>query len=133
MRLARFRRDERIGIGVVIGDELVDLARAEPSLPLDLVELFANDTVSVAACEVAERATERVALDQVELLCPIPRPGKFLAIGLNYADHIAETGRSRRRSRCSSTSRSTCVIGPGDAIHGRASRRSSTTRASSAS
>lgn len=31
-------------------------------------------------------------LDDVELLAPIPRPGAIFGIGLNYADHIAETG-----------------------------------------
>ena len=31
-------------------------------------------------------------LDQVELLAPVPRPGKVLAVGRNYADHAKETG-----------------------------------------
>jgi acylpyruvate hydrolase len=31
-------------------------------------------------------------LDDVRLLAPIPHPGTIYAIGLNYADHIAETG-----------------------------------------
>ena len=30
-------------------------------------------------------------LDQVILHAPIPRPGKILALGLNYADHIEES------------------------------------------
>jgi 2-keto-4-pentenoate hydratase/2-oxohepta-3-ene-1,7-dioic acid hydratase in catechol pathway len=115
MRLARFRRDERIGIGVVIGDELVDLARAEPSLPVDLVELFAKDAVALAG-EVAERATERIALDQIELLCPIPRPGTFLAIGHNYADHIAETGAKPPEFPVFFNKQVSCVTGPFDPI-----------------
>jgi len=28
----------------------------------------------------------------VRLLAPVPRPGKIMAIGLNYADHVAESG-----------------------------------------
>jgi 2-keto-4-pentenoate hydratase/2-oxohepta-3-ene-1,7-dioic acid hydratase in catechol pathway len=32
------------------------------------------------------------ALDEVELLAPIPRPPAIFAIGLNYAAHVAETG-----------------------------------------
>jgi 2-keto-4-pentenoate hydratase/2-oxohepta-3-ene-1,7-dioic acid hydratase in catechol pathway len=34
-------------------------------------------------------------LADVRLLAPIPAPGTIYAIGLNYADHIAETGATR--------------------------------------
>lgn len=43
-----------------------------------------------AAAERARSGT-RLPLDSVDLLQPVIRPGKILAIGLNYADHIAET------------------------------------------
>ncbi len=33
-----------------------------------------------------------VALADVQLLAPVPRPGKIVAIGRNYADHAKETG-----------------------------------------
>ncbi len=32
------------------------------------------------------------ALDQVQLLAPLPRPGKVVGVGRNYADHAKETG-----------------------------------------
>jgi 2-keto-4-pentenoate hydratase/2-oxohepta-3-ene-1,7-dioic acid hydratase in catechol pathway len=35
------------------------------------------------------------ALSEVKLLAPIPNPGTIYAIGLNYAEHIAETGATR--------------------------------------
>ena len=34
----------------------------------------------------------RYKIADVHLLAPVPRPQKILAIGLNYADHIAESG-----------------------------------------
>lgn len=34
-------------------------------------------------------------LGEVKLLAPIPQPRAIFGIGLNYADHIAETGRQR--------------------------------------
>jgi 2-keto-4-pentenoate hydratase/2-oxohepta-3-ene-1,7-dioic acid hydratase in catechol pathway len=34
-------------------------------------------------------------LEDIRLLAPIPEPGTIYAIGLNYADHIAETGSQR--------------------------------------
>lgn len=36
----------------------------------------------------------RHPLDSVELLAPIPNPGTIYAIGLNYADHVAEMGNT---------------------------------------
>ena len=40
---------------------------------------------------IAEFGAGALPLDQVRLLAPIRRPGKIMAIGLNYADHIAES------------------------------------------
>jgi len=51
------------------------------------------------------------------LLAPIPRPPKFLAIGLNYMDHIKETGIEAPAFPVFFNKQTTCVIGPGEAIH----------------
>lgn len=34
-----------------------------------------------------------VPVSELELLAPIPRPGKIVCVGLNYLDHAAETGK----------------------------------------
>ena len=34
-----------------------------------------------------------VSVDSLELLAPVPAPGKIICIGLNYRDHAAETGK----------------------------------------
>lgn len=34
----------------------------------------------------------RLKLDELSLLAPVPRPGKIVGVGRNYADHAAETG-----------------------------------------
>lgn len=36
---------------------------------------------------------EEVSIDDVEFLAPVPKPPRIFGIGLNYADHAAETGR----------------------------------------
>ena len=36
-------------------------------------------------------------LADVRLLAPVPEPGTVYAIGLNYAEHVAETGGQRPR------------------------------------
>lgn len=57
------------------------------------------------------------ALDDVKLLAPIPRPGKIMAIGLNYRDHARETGAAIPTKPILFTKFSTSVIGPYDTIH----------------
>ncbi len=118
MKLARFTEDGRTRIGIVAGDEIIDLADACPELPGEMTELLA------AGGEVLDRAQEAVAagggrrfsLDQVRLEAPIPRPPKFLGVGLNYADHAAETGRNPPEFPVFFNKQSTCVIGPGQPI-----------------
>jgi 2-keto-4-pentenoate hydratase/2-oxohepta-3-ene-1,7-dioic acid hydratase in catechol pathway len=53
----------------------------------------------------------------VRLGPPIPRPPKFLAIGLNYADHVAESGLDAPKLPTVFNKQSTCVAGPHDPIH----------------
>lgn len=59
---------------------------------------------------------ERHALDEVRLLAPV-QPRKFLAIGLNYADHIVESGMERPQYPVFFNKQVTCVVGPGDDVH----------------
>jgi len=50
------------------------------------------------------------------LLAPVPRPGKIIGIGLNYADHAAEGGRERPQYPMIFTKAVSAVIGAGEAI-----------------
>jgi 2-keto-4-pentenoate hydratase/2-oxohepta-3-ene-1,7-dioic acid hydratase in catechol pathway len=59
---------------------------------------------------------ERHALEDVRLLAPV-LPRKFLAIGLNYADHIAESGMQAPEFPVFFNKQITCVVGPGDDVH----------------
>ena len=34
-----------------------------------------------------------VPISDLEMLAPVPRPGKIICVGLNYRDHAAETGK----------------------------------------
>jgi 2-keto-4-pentenoate hydratase/2-oxohepta-3-ene-1,7-dioic acid hydratase in catechol pathway len=107
VRLARFRLDDRVATGLVEGDEVVDLGDA------DLVALLAAGPGAVHADTIRPRH----ALADVALLAPVPRPGKLLAIGINYADHIAETGSVAPDFPVFFNKQTTCVTGPFDPIH----------------
>ena len=56
------------------------------------------------------------ALESVQLLAPIPHPGTIFAIGLNYADHIAEMGHDMPEWPTVFVKVSTCVAPPGGPI-----------------
>ena len=60
----------------------------------DRVAAFADHqrVVDVLAEGSAQPGSGSWRLSEVELLAPVPDPGTIYAIGLNYADHIAETG-----------------------------------------
>ncbi len=74
MRIVRYRKAKLSGYGVLRGD--------------DLFPLVANTLQDALK---AERDGEKLSLAEVELLSPVERPGKILAIGLNYAAHAAES------------------------------------------
>jgi 2-keto-4-pentenoate hydratase/2-oxohepta-3-ene-1,7-dioic acid hydratase in catechol pathway len=108
MRLARYAQAGTVATGVVIDDQIADLG------PVDPLGLLRAGASAVAA---AAEGARRVALADVRLLAPIPHPPKFLAIGLNYADHIAEAGTQAPDFPVFFNKQTTCVTGPGDPIH----------------
>jgi 2-keto-4-pentenoate hydratase/2-oxohepta-3-ene-1,7-dioic acid hydratase in catechol pathway len=63
-----------------------------------------------------ESPDERHPLDEVRLLAPV-LPRKFLAIGLNYADHIAESGMEAPQYPVFFNKQTTCVVGPDEGVH----------------
>jgi 2-keto-4-pentenoate hydratase/2-oxohepta-3-ene-1,7-dioic acid hydratase in catechol pathway len=63
-----------------------------------------------------ERSSADVALKETRLLAPVARPGKVMAIGLNYADHIRETGQKMPPNQIWFTKAVTSINGPYDPI-----------------
>ena len=117
MRLASFAFEDRERVGIVIDDEVVDLFLAEPEAPTDMCEFLAAGGEARVMAELAvERGGNRRPLSEVQLLAPVPKPRKFLAVGLNYADHIAETGAETPRFPTIFTKQVSCVNRPGGAI-----------------
>jgi len=118
MKLATFTRQGKTGIGVVVDDSIVDLGVAAPALPREMVAfLNAGREAMDAARKAAGGSAGRIALSAVKLEAPIARPPEFLAIGLNYADHVAETGREKPSFPMFFNKQATCVVGPDDPIH----------------
>ncbi|MDE2301363.1 MAG: fumarylacetoacetate hydrolase family protein [Sphingomonadales bacterium] len=90
MRLISFTRaDGQPSWGRVEGGTVIDLGAA-PGAPASLRAALA------AGLPQPDAPGTRHALAAVTLLPVIPDPGKILCIGLNYADHVAETGREQK-------------------------------------
>jgi 2-keto-4-pentenoate hydratase/2-oxohepta-3-ene-1,7-dioic acid hydratase in catechol pathway len=101
MRLARYRHEHSDAVGAVVDDCVVPLPGVTSVLevPSELPD------------------APRLSLEQVRLLAPIPRPPKFLAAGLNFEDHLEETGLPRPATPVFFNKQTTCVVGPRDDVH----------------
>ncbi|MFN3458123.1 MAG: fumarylacetoacetate hydrolase family protein [Novosphingobium sp.] len=86
MKLVTFTADGITQTGIVVGETVI--ATGVSGTMIDLIRDW--DLHRGALAEKAA-AGGGVPLASVTLEAPIPRPGKIWAIGLNYADHIAES------------------------------------------
>jgi 2-keto-4-pentenoate hydratase/2-oxohepta-3-ene-1,7-dioic acid hydratase in catechol pathway len=117
MKLATFEAGAGPQLGAVTGERVVPLGAAAPGLPGDMIGLIG--VWPAAAGEVrriAEAGAGALPLDQVRLLAPIRRPGKIMAIGLNYADHIAESNMGTPEHQVWFSKAPTAANGPYDPI-----------------
>ena len=80
MRLVPYSFPGEQGFGVIQGDGIVSMSRHSPYL--DLLSAIAQG-----------QATD-FALQDVQLLPPVPNPGKIISVGLNYRDHVEGAGRT---------------------------------------
>src|SRR5260370_18034243 len=93
MKLANIDTGCRSEIGLVDGARMILLTRALPRLPVSMMEVIAQwESVRPAIQALPLASAPSLPLADVVLRAPIERPGKVLAIGLNYASHFAEWG-----------------------------------------
>jgi 2-keto-4-pentenoate hydratase/2-oxohepta-3-ene-1,7-dioic acid hydratase in catechol pathway len=99
----------------VLDDEI---AQIDPPAGVDRVEdLLDTDAAALRSLlDEAQARGGRLPLIDVKLLAPIPRPGKVFAIGLNYADHIAESGLEPPAVPTVFAKYGTAICGPHDEI-----------------
>ncbi|OYZ99907.1 MAG: 5-carboxymethyl-2-hydroxymuconate isomerase [Rhizobiales bacterium 17-65-6] len=94
MKLVSFEAGGRARFGVVAGEGIIDLVPHFQDRGITgLRQLIAADALEDAR-RIAGTHAPDVALADVVLLPVIPDPGKIICIGLNYRDHVAETGRT---------------------------------------
>lgn len=117
MKLARYQHENETGIGVVKDDHILPLdAQRFPSM-MSIIQRGDEALAEIRAIVAENGAT--VPLNQVRLLAPVERPGKYLAIGMNYAKHLEEAdklGVARSNYPVWFNKQTTCISGPSDPI-----------------
>lgn len=88
MRLTTFEADGLHRPGIVVDDEIADLSAVDGA-PTSILSLLQESDWQEGARGLLTRAPRR-SLDEVTLAAPVPKPGKYLAIGLNARDHRRE-------------------------------------------
>ena len=117
MKLATFATDGHFEIGVVEDAGIVSLTRAKPGLAANMADLIARwGELEAEVRRIARSDAARIPLAGIKLKAPIARPGKILAIGLNYADHVKEMGRAMPTEQVWFSKMPTAANGPYDAI-----------------
>ncbi len=111
MKLARFDAGDGPKLGLVVGDAIAGISHGD-----DVLALISRWDAVKADIEASAGTSARHALSAVRLMAPVPRPGKIFAIGLNYADHIAESKAGTPAHQVWFTKAVTAINGPNDPI-----------------
>jgi 2-keto-4-pentenoate hydratase/2-oxohepta-3-ene-1,7-dioic acid hydratase in catechol pathway len=113
MKLCRFETGgDGAALGVVEGEEVIDLSSTEtPAEPAAALDRLGAEKLAALATNAP-----RLPVGEVRLLAPAA-PRKYLAIALNYRDHIEEMGMEAPEVPVFFNKQVTCVVGPGAGIH----------------
>lgn len=111
MKLCTYTANGQTRTGIVVGDAVIDTG-----VEGTMIDLIRDWDALKPGLEAKAAAGGGVPLAAVKLEAPVPRPGKIFAIGLNYADHIAESNMPTPERQIWFTKAQTSVNGPYDPI-----------------
>src|SRR5437879_10030296 len=93
MKIVGFEAEGGLRLGVVEGDQVIDLQAVDTKVPADLgAALAAHNGDLKTLGDIAKRApaSARRPLKGLKFGLPVARPGKILCLGLNYLEHVKE-------------------------------------------
>lgn len=117
MKLLRYRQAGEVHLGVTRADHIVALDAL--SFPTMTAIIEAGHGALDQIRDYVTSAVSDLTIADVELLAPIERPGKYLAIGMNYGKHLDEADRlgvARSSHQVWFNKQTTCLSGPFDTI-----------------
>jgi 2-keto-4-pentenoate hydratase/2-oxohepta-3-ene-1,7-dioic acid hydratase in catechol pathway len=96
--------------GLVVDGGLVDLSAEGFKDAIAFLGAAASVQAKVAGSKPS------VSMENVKLLAPIPDPPRIFGIGVNYAEHAAESGTETQKVPTVFIVLSSSVVGPGDNV-----------------
>ena len=120
MRLVSCQSPTGETLAVVEGERWLAATELRPGGPATMADLIAGGSASLdilrRAAESGAIAGRGRALHDAELLAPLPRPGKVIAIGRNYREHLTEEGVEPPAAPLIFAKWPSSVVGPGAEI-----------------
>jgi 2-keto-4-pentenoate hydratase/2-oxohepta-3-ene-1,7-dioic acid hydratase in catechol pathway len=93
MKIVGFEAEGGVRLGIVEGDQVIDMQAADPKLPANLADVLAVNNGDLKVLGDAAKkapASARRPLNGLKFGLPVARPGKIICMGLNYLDHVKE-------------------------------------------
>ena len=119
MKLARFDAGNGPRVGVVDGGQVTDIVEAGCPYATMAAVIAGGGAALASIGALAGTDRSGLPLSSVRLLAPVERPGKFLAIGMNYQKHLEEADRlgvARSKHQVWFNKQTSCLSGPFDPI-----------------
>ena len=98
MKIVSFKKNRVSGFGVINDEGIIDLTNQIGGAKT-LKELIEKKSIEDAS-EFAYRRLPDIKSEEISFLPVIPNPGKIICVGLNYVDHVNETGRTVEEYPC---------------------------------
>ena len=92
MKFVSFLQNNQAKFGISDGKNITDLT-GKINGSNTLKELISDKAIQKAK-EYAEKNPGNISIEKIEYLPVIPNPGKIICVGLNYSEHVKETGRT---------------------------------------
>jgi 2-keto-4-pentenoate hydratase/2-oxohepta-3-ene-1,7-dioic acid hydratase in catechol pathway len=92
MKIVGFEADGGLRLGIVEGDQVVDLQAVDPNLPADLRVILHKSSDLTPLADLAKKApaSARRPMKGLKYALPVANPGKVVCLGLNYLEHVKE-------------------------------------------
>lgn len=118
MKLVNFLYKGEKNIGALLDDGVCSFKSISDKYSMSMMEFIEQiDDLSPKVSKFINSNPEVIPLSEIEFLPVIERPGKVLAVGLNYKDHAKETGMDLPKVPMIFTKQSTSVLGHQGEIH----------------
>ena len=118
MKLVNFLFKGEKNVGALVDDGVCSFKSISDKYSISMLEFIEQiHELSPEVSNFIDSNPEVIPLSEIEFLPVIERPGKVLAVGLNYKDHAKETGMDLPEVPMIFTKQSTSVLGHQGEIH----------------